>query len=133
MKYTLIKESHSSLIETYIPNSNNYILEVKKKKKIIIISQKIIDKLILKEIMKELNPLLNKIVKYLASDEEDEETSSLLFDDLSKQRSIILKKYEKLLSAGAINSYMKKIRFLVLELKRKLYSYNNHKTKSRSR
>ena len=95
-----------------------------KEKNLLINNQTLIDQLCLGIINEFLDELLTRIVNYLASEEDDAETTSLLYDELAKQRSFILQEYEAFLSPWAVQMYMKKLRFAAFELKKRLKSYN---------
>ncbi|MDD2409801.1 MAG: hypothetical protein PHD03_03680 [Bacilli bacterium] len=130
--YSLIKKKEKNkLLNREL--SKNY-LELKLNKKTIILNnQKLIDQLYLKEIMPKLDKVTQKILLYLNSDNDDEEQANLLYDDLAKLRSLILKKYEKFLSKEAIHMYMKNIRFIASELKKRLKTYDYEKVSNRTR
>lgn len=129
--YYLIKNKKNKLINREL--SENY-LELELNKKIIILNdQKLIDQLYLNKIIPKLEKLARKILLYLNTEEDDENETSLLYDELAKQRSIILKRYEKFLSNEAILLYMKNIRFLASELKKRLKTYNYEKVSTRRR
>lgn len=132
MKYFLVKESLRIRIKSLESNRNSYIIKLEKQE-ILINYQKLIDKILLKELFKGLNPTLNRILAYLTEEDDTSEATGKLYDDLAKQRSIILKKYDKYLSDIAKEEYLKKIRFLALELKKRLktYTYPEEKLKSR--
>jgi len=99
------------------------ILEVQlKKQNIDIYQQKMIDYLLLKMINRDLDKLINKIVYYLASEDNDDEETALLFDELAKLRGIY-REYDKKMSEEATLSYMKKVRFAAFELKKRILSY----------
>lgn len=113
--------------------SNNYLeLEINKIT-IILNNQRLIDELYLNKIMPKLDALAKEILLYLNSEDDDEDKTSLLYDELAKQRSIILKRYEKFLSDEAVHKYMKNIRFLASELKKRLLTYNYEKVSRRRR
>ena len=94
-----------------------------KKREIRLNNQYLIDKYLLNHINKELDKLLIRILEYLSSEEDDAGKTSLLFDELSKQRGNILNQYEESMSKLAIEEYMRKIRFAAFELKKRLISY----------
>lgn len=64
-----------------------------------------------------MRDLSKKILIHLEEDDDPEETA-LLYDELARLRSIILKQYEGVLSKRAIAEYMKNIRFLALNLQK---------------
>lgn len=132
MKYILIKENFKSKTISTELNKNFYLLKLAKQE-VSLNYQKFIDKILLRELLKGLNPVLNKILTYLADEDDEGEMTGKLYDELAKQRSIILKKYDKYLSLQAKDEYLKKIRFLALELKKhlKTYTYSEEKVKSR--
>lgn len=129
--YYLIKNKKSKLINREV--SKNYLELELDKQKIILNNQKLIDQLYLNKIIPKLEKLAKKILLYLNTEDDDENETSLLYDELAKQRSIILKRYEKLLSDEAILKYMKNIRFLASELKKRLLTYNYEKVSTRRR
>lgn len=131
MKFLLEKTRKGKVINFDL-SQNSLELELKKKT-INLNNQEITDIILLKEIMPKLDLLAKNILCYLTEDDDDESKTGLLYDDLARLRSVILKKYEKNLSDEAINKYMKKIRFLVLELKKRLRTYNYQKVSRRTR
>lgn len=102
------------------------------KKKLIICNQDIIDQIYLNEIFLLMRDLSKKILIHLEEDDNPEETA-LLYDELARLRSIILKQYEGVLSKRAIAEYMKNIRFLALNLQKKLRNLSLEKSPIRSR
>ncbi|HHX33392.1 MAG TPA: hypothetical protein GX713_04130 [Mollicutes bacterium] len=102
------------------------------KKKLIICNQDIIDQIYLNEIFLLMRDLSKKILIHLEEDDDPEETA-LLYDELARLRSIILKQYEGVLSKRAIAEYMKNIRFLALNLQKKLRNLSLEKSPIRSR
>ncbi|MDD4187202.1 MAG: hypothetical protein PHX04_00275 [Bacilli bacterium] len=132
MKYVLIKDKTNIKAEGFNINNNSYLIKLKKQE-ISLNHQKYIDSILLKEVFKILNPVLIKVLTYLTSEEDEESSTGKLYDELAKQRSIILKKYEKYLSLEARDLYFKNIRFLALELQKRLktYTYNTEKNKTR--
>lgn len=102
------------------------------KKKLIISNQDIIDQIYLNEIFLLMRDLSKKILIHLEEDDDPEETA-LLYDELARLRSIILKQYEGVLSKRAIAEYMKNIRFLALNLQKKLRNLSLEKSPIRSR
>ena len=132
MKYILIKEDFITKIKNFDLSNSTYLIKISKKE-ILITNQNIIDKLLLQELFKKLNPVLNKIVFYLNDEEDNSESTGKFYDELAKQRSIIIKKYENFLSQKARDEYLKKIRFLALELKKRLTTYTYFEEKSKSR
>lgn len=131
MKFILMEKEIDKIINVEL-SKNIYIIKIKKQE-INLIYQELIDRILLKEVFKSLNKTLNNTLKYLTDEEDNEEETSKLYDELAKQRSIILKKYEKYLSALAKEQYLKKIRFLALELKKRAISYNYSTEKLKSR
>ncbi|MDD2207999.1 MAG: hypothetical protein PHG03_00770 [Bacilli bacterium] len=132
MNYVLIKEKINLKVLDFENNQNAYLIKFKKQE-ISLNYQKYIDTILLKEVFKILNPILIKVLTYLTSEEDEETETGKLYDELAKQRSIILKKYEKHLSREARDKYFKNIRFLALELQKRLktYTYKTEKTKTR--
>lgn len=130
--YTIKKIKNKFEIISFETSINNVKLNLGKKS-IIINNQTIIDNLYLNKI----NPIIQKQAKniliYLNTEEDDEEKTGLLLDDLSRQRGIILKKYEKLMSQEARLVYMKNIRFLANSLNKRLKTYTNEKTTAKTR
>jgi len=126
MKYVLIKNKKRK--SKARPVLVGPFLVIKNKKQTLnIYSQPLIDKLSLREINHDLEPLLRQILLYLASDEDDETQTGRYYDLLAKQRSNILNNYEKKLSKAAVEAYMQKIRFVAFELKKRLMSYQYQK------
>ena len=102
------------------------------KKKLIICNQDIIDQIYLNEIFLLMRDLSKKILIHLEEDDDPEETA-LLYDELARLRSLILKQYKKELYKRAIAEYMKNIRFLALNLQKKLRNLSLEKSPIRSR
>ena len=132
MKWILTKNKKNRQPKEAELATNNYVMKLKKQE-ILVMNQGIIDAVLLEQINKSLARLLNEIINCLTDDEDDAEKAGLLYDELAKQRSIILNNYEKHLSAAAIQTYMKKIRFVALELKKQLMAQRNNKAVVRRR
>lgn len=130
--YYLIKKKEKNLLINRELSKNYLKLEINKKT-IILNNQKLIDELYLNKIMPKVDKIAKKILIYLKNEDDDQDQTSLLYDDLANLRSLILKKYEKCLSEEAILMYMKKIRFLASELKKRLKTYNYEKVSNRTR
>lgn len=132
MEYILIKDKTRFKVNDFLLNQNSYLIKLKKQE-ISLNYQKYIDSILLKELFKILNPVIMKILTYLTSEDDEEDQVGKLYDELAKQRSIILKKYEKYLSQEAREKYFKNIRFLALELQKRLkrYNYKTDKIKTR--
>ncbi|MDD4705864.1 MAG: hypothetical protein PHS24_01445 [Bacilli bacterium] len=131
MYYLIKKKEKNKLINREL--SKNYLKLEINKKTIILNNQKLIDELYLNKIMPKIDQLANRILIYLNNEDDNQDQTSLLYDDLAKLRSLILKKYEKFLSEETIILYMKKIRFLASELKKRLKTYNYEKVSNRRR
>lgn len=127
MNYKIVKSSLILKPKKIIISHNNYLLKFKNKKEIFITNQALIDKIILKKIFINLNPLINKTLDYLTNIEDDESETSRLYGLLAKEREIILKKYDEYLSNQAKDEYLKKIRFLVIELNKRIITYTVEK------
>lgn len=127
MNFKIVKSSLILKPKKIIISHNNYLLKFKNKKEIFITNQALIDKIILKKIFINLNPLINKTLDYLTNIEDDESETSRLYGLLAKEREIILKKYDEYLSNQAKDEYLKKIRFLVIELNKRIITYTVEK------
>lgn len=127
MNYKIVRSSLILKPKKIIISHNNYLLKFKNKKEIFITNQALIDKIILKKIFINLNPLINKTLDYLTNIEDDESETSRLYGLLAKEREIILKKYDEYLSNQAKDEYLKKIRFLVIELNKRIITYTVEK------
>lgn len=130
--YCLIKKKEKNILINRELSKHYLKLEIDKKI-IILNNQKLIDQLYLNKIMPKINQISKRILIYLNNEDDDEDQTSLLYDDLAKLRSLILKKYENFLSEEAILMYMKSIRFLASQLKKRLKSYNYEKVSNRTR
>lgn len=120
--YLIRKEKKPKIIDAI---STEATLELKLKRRTVTIkAQFLLDALLLKEINPDLDKLIEEILEHLATDEDDSTQTGLLYDELAKQRSMILNKYEKRLSENAVQTYMKKIRFAAFELRKRLMAYN---------
>lgn len=131
MYYLIKKKEKNILINSEL--SKNYLKLELNKKTIILNNQKLIDEFYLNKIMPKVDKIVKRILIYLNNEDDDQDQTSLLYDDLANLRSLILKKYEKCLSEEAILMYMKKIRFLASELKKRLKTYNYEKVSNRTR
>lgn len=127
MNFKIVRSSLILKPKKIIISHNNYLLKFKNKKEIFITNQALIDKIILKKIFINLNPLINKTLDYLTNIEDDESETSRLYGLLAKEREIILKKYDEYLSNQAKDEYLKKIRFLVIELNKRIITYTVEK------
>ncbi len=132
MRYILIKEKESNKVNKFDLSHNSYTIKLNRRE-VLIVNQKIIDRILLMELFEKLNPVFKKIVCFLNEEADDPESAGKLLDELARQRSIILKKYEKYLSLRAREEYLKKIRFLAIELKRRLNTYTYVEQKGKSR
>ncbi len=131
MNYAISKNKKNHLLNKEL--SNNYLELTLNKKTIILNNQELIDEICLKEIMPKINKLAKKILIYIDDEDDDQEQTSLLYDDLAKLRSLILKKYENHLSDEIIQIYMKNIRFLAGLLRKRLNTYQYEKLSNRTR
>lgn len=115
--------------------SNNYLELNIKKHTIIINNQDLIDSIYLNKIMTKINKLALKLLPLMEEEDSDYDELILAYDDLSRLRDYILNNYDKFLSKKAKSYYLKNIRFLTLELKKKTrnYSYENQIRESRRR
>ncbi|NLL02107.1 MAG: hypothetical protein GX265_03710 [Mollicutes bacterium] len=132
MGYILIKEKDSIKVNSFDLSHNSYTIKLKKRE-VLLVNQKIIDRILLIELFKKLNPLFKQIIFYLNEETDDTESAGKFLDELAKQRTIILNKYEKYLSLRAREEYLKNIRFLAIELKRRSITYTYVEQKGRRR
>ena len=131
MKWILTKKKKKIKIKATEIFSKN--LEFNLGKQVIIVyPEDLIDELLLNKINESLNQLIKQIIEHLSTDEEGEENTTLLLGELAKQRSIY-QIYDEKLSKAAIMKYMKKIRLLAFELKKKLQTYKKEPIKSKGR
>ena len=93
------------------------------KQKMILLNQHLIDLYLRSKYYPALTKIFSKIINFLSDDDENPEDSGLLLDELARERTIILNKYEKYLSEEEKDYYMNPIRLLSNELKNKYYSY----------
>ena len=128
MSYILIKQANKFKHVKDLKLASNIWVYEDTKKSLLLMNQPLIDRIILPMINADLDLLIKQIITCLSEDDEDEGQISNLYDELAKQRSIILNKYEKYLSKRAQEVYMKKIRFAAFELKKRLITYNYPKT-----
>ena len=131
MKWSLTKTKKKIKIKNISPPTNS--LEHKINKQLIIISNgELIDKLLLKNLEPELNNLIKRILEYLTEEEDDADEAILLFDELARLRSIFNEQEEKL-SKSVVTNYMKKIRFVAFELKKRLIRYKLERTTTKEK
>ena len=130
MKYKLTKTKKKNKAKNTHDALNNLERKIKKQK-ICIKSQTIIDHLLLKEFKVELDKKLVKILEYLSDEEDNADETLLLFDELARLRSILYE--DQRLSKEITMKYMKKIRLIAYELKKRLISYKTEQTKTKER
>ncbi len=96
-----------------------------KLKEIIIVNEELIDKLIMKSFDKKYKAILELYLK--AMGEEDEGDSESVFmralDEVARLRSIIIRKYQKVLSNKTTEKLLKKLKILENELRVKIIDY----------
>ncbi len=85
-----------------------------------IIDEKLIRKMILKKVSKELDKIIETFSIYFDLEEEEASSAeSLLLSDIDRLRGIILNKYSNYLSKADIKSFLDKIKFLEDQIKLK--------------
>lgn len=85
-----------------------------------IIDEKLIRKMILKKVSKELDKIIETFSIYFDLEEaEAESAESLLLSDIDRLRSIIINKYSNYLNPADIKSFLDKIKFLEDQIKLK--------------
>ena len=105
------------------------------KRSIIISNQHLIDTIYLNQIMSKINKIALKLLPLLDDEDSDYDELVLVYDELARLRDYILNNYDKYLSKSAKMAYLKNIRFLNLELKKKIrnYSFENQIKEGRRR
>lgn len=85
-----------------------------------IIDEKLIRKMILKKVSKELDKIIETFSIYFDLEEEEATSAeSLLLSDIDRLRGIILNKYSNYLNKADIKSFLDKIKFLEDQVKLK--------------
>jgi len=126
MKWSLNKSKKKTKAKNTYPSLDN--LEFKIKNQMLVIHhQELIDNLLLKQINANLDELIKRILEYLADEDDNADETMLLFDELARLRSVFAK-YDQQLSKEAKLNYMKKIRFVAFELKKRLIGYKLERT-----
>lgn len=121
-KQYLVSKENNNKDGIIIENKKGY--KVKPKNKIpyegIKVNEVVIvdDKMIQKVIKRKIKTQLNKYLKIIETD--DEEGSRIALDDLSRYKKKISKKYKKYLSENYLNLTRKKIGIIESELKKKV-------------
>lgn len=85
-----------------------------------IINQLIIDRVVESKYSKNFNNLMKKILEYLDDDNSDSSTALLYLDELSRLRDMLINKYVRYISPELKSKFMKNIRLLAHELKKKV-------------
>lgn len=85
-----------------------------------IINQLIIDRVVESKYSKNFNNLMKKILEYLDDDDSDSSTALLYLDELSRLRDMLINKYVRYISPELKSKFMKNIRLLAHELKKKV-------------
>lgn len=85
-----------------------------------IIDEKLIRRMILKKVSKELDKIIETFSIYFDLEEEEATSAeSLLLSDIDRLRGIILNKYSNYLNKADIKSFLDKIKFLEDQIKLK--------------
>jgi hypothetical protein len=124
--YILIHEKQNKQIKDI--NYNEPFIIKFKKHSINIYDDQIIDKYVKSAFDPKFNKLLADILTYLDEDDSDSATGKDLFNELESLENFLLNNYGMFISSTLKEFYMKNIRILACELKRKLllFSKQNH-------
>lgn len=91
-------------------------------KKLVIVKQAFIEKILKKKIKRKLELYLKFIIDFIDGDSSDGDTLREVLNDLTRYKDIINYRYRKYLGEKYIDLLLKKIELLEYELKVKLYT-----------
>ena len=89
--------------------------------KVYLYNQELIDLIIKDKFYPDYHKVVKQILIYLEDDDSDNEDATLYLEELFKYYDIYINKYEKYLSTKEKNRFMRELRSLTNELKKKSY------------
>ena len=133
MKYVLKETKTESGTYTFEKELEGFIIHAKKDKsaddidikEVIITDAELIDKHIKRIFDKKINEISKMILLILNSDDSTDDDVSMVLDETSKFKSIIINKYKKYISDKLYKTYMKKVIIMEEEFKRS-FMYNKY-------
>mgnify|MGYP006939898146 CR=1 FL=1 len=140
MKYTLQEKEISSGSYTFERELDGFVITPKKGKttneidikEVVIVDYELIDKHAKKAFDKKIKELTNLMLIVLNSDDSTDDGASIVLDEVSKLKSIIINKYKKYITDSLYKNYMKKIIILEEEFKRN-FMYNKYYMESENK